>query len=82
MIPGILLDRFSPWFFQGLDERQSRLCILDEGSSQQQSNISVGLVKYEERQCFVAMKNSFIEYIQGLSYELRVTTHAQPLEST
>ena len=35
---------------------------------------AVGLPKYQERQCFVAVKNSFVKYIQGSCNKLCVIT--------
>ena len=35
---------------------------------------AVGLAKYQERRCFVAVKNSFVKYIQGSSNKLCVIT--------
>ena len=49
MIPDMTLGRLLSWFFNSLDKRQSMSCILEEGSSQQQSNIVVKLSKYKER---------------------------------
>ena len=76
MIPSMLSDRLSHWFFHSPDKRQSWSCIVEKGSSQQQSNIPVGFAKYQERQCSVTMENSFVEYIQG-SLELSVMLNPQ-----
>ena len=47
-MPDMVSDKLSPLFFYSLDKSQSHLCILEEGSSQQQSNIPIGLAKYQD----------------------------------
>ena len=48
-MPDLASRMLSSWFFHSLAMRQSQSCILEEGSSQQQSNILVGLAKNQER---------------------------------